>query len=73
VNADDLIAKHKDLFTKKGPPCSVSTSKDRELIEALISRGLNLATVSRILRAEKIPVGYNSLRHHFTGECSCPR
>ena len=70
---DALIAKYPKLIKVNGPECSVSASGHRELVEALSSRGLVMAAVHRILRAEGITVGVGALRRHRDGECKCPR
>jgi hypothetical protein len=74
ATADDLIKKYPNLaVTRKGPSCTVGSSAHRELVEALCARGLNSAAVHRIVRAEKIEIGYNAISRHRNGDCQCRR
>ena len=69
--ADALMREAATEKRRQGPVCTVTATGKRELIDALVARGLQSSVIGRLMQKRGVPITPWVIQRHRRGDCTC--
>lgn len=73
AEADALVLEAATEKRRRGPVCTVTATGKRELIDALVARGLQSSVIGRLMQKRGVPITPWVIQRHRRGDCTCPK
>ena len=71
AEADALMREAVTEKRRQGPVCTVTATGKRELVDALVARGLQSSVIGRLMQKRGIPITPWVIQRHRRGDCTC--